>query len=120
MGLERRQAASNGEYEHVQQYDGRGYPCNPVAQTRASQLRRAQNDVLAAVGVVKRKDDKEREERSSAAKAKSDRLNLEDTVGASIDVSVLGLLICSTWWLESFRLRFMVSKLVILDSWVNS
>lgn len=95
----------------MQQYDERGHPCNPEAQTRASQSRQAQNDVLAAVGVVKRRDDQARKDRSFATRIAADRLKLEDTIGASIEVAALGLLICCTWWLESIRLRFLVSGL---------
>ena len=97
--------------EYVQQYDERGYPCNPEARARASQLRQAQNDILAAVGVVRRRDDRAKEDRSLAAKIAEDRQKLEDIVGTYVDINALGLLICTTWWFESIRLRFLVSSL---------
>ena len=36
---------------YVQQYDIRGHPANPGSRANARQARRAQNDVLATVGV---------------------------------------------------------------------
>ncbi|KAL9066223.1 MAG: hypothetical protein Q9157_007219, partial [Trypethelium eluteriae] len=93
--------------DHTQQYDDRGYPCDPGAQARASQMRQAQNDVLAAVGVVKRRDDRAKEARSVVDKIAAERMKLEDIVGTTLDVNFLALFFCATWWFENLRLRFM-------------
>ncbi|KAL9095618.1 MAG: hypothetical protein Q9165_002050 [Trypethelium subeluteriae] len=89
--------------DYIQQYDDRGYPYDPEAQARASQMRQAQNDVLAAVGVVKRRDDREKEARSIADRLAAARLKLEDIVGTTLDTFPYPLDISSFDIVESER-----------------
>ena len=93
---------------YSQQYDDRGHPCNPFAQYWASEMRQAQNDVLAAVGVVKRNDDQEQEHRQLDVQEVAKRLDFEKSVGATLETSFVALLICTKWCFDSFRLRLMV------------
>ncbi|KAL8656909.1 MAG: hypothetical protein Q9226_002444 [Calogaya cf. arnoldii] len=45
---------TQGDAPYIQQYDNRGYPQNRASRDLSSRSRRAQNDVLATVGVLRR------------------------------------------------------------------
>lgn len=90
---------------YVQLYDERGHAINPRAREYAKKLRRAQNDVLASVGVVERQPP---HAGLSGSEERLDRLDAEDTAGNAIAITTtLSENLC-TWWIGSIRARLTV------------
>jgi len=89
----------------MQLYDERGNPINPRARDYGKKLRNAQNDVLAAVGVV------ERRRRSSLLRALEPRqaaVDAEDSAGNALGLTVTVVENASTWWIGVIRDRLLV------------
>ncbi|OCL04982.1 hypothetical protein AOQ84DRAFT_356161 [Glonium stellatum] len=98
----------SSSYEQV--YDERGHPINPGSREHGRALREAQNDVLAAIGVVERRLSTSSEDLPSRKRRieKLERLETEDSVGNTIAfVSALSENIC-TWWVGCLRDRILV------------
>ncbi|OCK74708.1 hypothetical protein K432DRAFT_363251 [Lepidopterella palustris CBS 459.81] len=91
---------------YVQVYDDRGHPINPRSREHGRLLREAQNDVLAAIGVVERRPSPPSEmslQYLNERKEKLEMLEAEDSVGNSIAiVSALSKYV-STWWIDCLR-----------------
>lgn len=118
----------NGDY--VQQYDTKGRPVNQTTQARNAEMRRAQNSVLALVGVVESRELSEhhhemklryiREARHALLKEEQDR-------GEAIDSIATILLPLLTWWphgvLRRFLIGFYDAKVpfaeALVDEWHN-
>ncbi|KAF2842763.1 hypothetical protein M501DRAFT_1012160 [Patellaria atrata CBS 101060] len=109
----------NGDTIHangyVQLYDERGHPVNPRARAYARAMREAQNDVLAAVGVVVRNNQQNQERERIAENAlpsEEDRKTLvnalnENRAGVIITESFSLLRFLCTFW--SFSLGNRIS-----------
>ena len=110
--------AATSESEPIcyeQAYDERGHPINPRSREHGRALREAQNDVLAAIGVVERRlsTSSSLEDLPSLKRRieRLERLETEDSVGNTIAlVSALSENI-STWWVGCLRDRILVGFL---------
>jgi hypothetical protein len=97
---------------YIQLYDERGSPINPRARDYGKKLRNAQNDVLAAVGVVERRRSPS-ERRSGAYEQRLDALDVEDTAGNALAVAVTLAENGCTWWIGTIRDRLLVRILCL-------
>ncbi|KNG49257.1 small nucleolar ribonucleoprotein complex subunit [Stemphylium lycopersici] len=91
---------------YIQLYDERGNPINPRSHQYGKKLRGAQNDVLAAVGVVERR----RSPAEGLPGSSEDRLELleaEDTVGNAIALATTLTENLCTWWIGAIRERIL-------------
>ena len=96
--------------DYVQRYNSRGYPYNPESRAQSRRLRRAQNDVLATVGVCVERDE---DTLSTVANGGNDRKKVErvvteNEVGLGIAAGELGLAFLSLWGVSAFRGRLQV------------
>ncbi|ORY12148.1 hypothetical protein BCR34DRAFT_624494 [Clohesyomyces aquaticus] len=93
-----------------QRYDERGHPVNPLAREHGRRFREAQNDVLAAIGVVERRRSPS-DDLPGAYEERLERLESEDSAGNMIALaSTLAENLCS-WWLGSLRDRIMTFRM---------
>lgn len=77
--------------QHVQQYDAKGRPVNPLTNDRNAALRDAENAALALVGVVKRKDNNDRATELKFRAISSRRatvLKAENEIGKDVELAV--------------------------------
>lgn len=80
---------------------------NPRSRDHGKSLRNAQNDVLAAVGVVERRRSPA-DDLPGSYEERLDELDVEDTVGGVLgSVSAVSQQLC-TWWVGSIRDRVLV------------
>ncbi|KAK4500119.1 hypothetical protein PRZ48_008305 [Zasmidium cellare] len=106
---QRTQSTEDGR--HQQQYDSKGQPINPSIDAFNAEMRKAQNDVLALVGVVERKDLSERmeERRGRFVRERRERLlKDEQEKGELLDYAVAGVGFLSHLWTEAFVQRVQV------------
>jgi hypothetical protein len=104
--LPQRYQEFNGN-NYVQLYDERGNPINPRSREYGKKFRNAQNDVLAAVGVVERRRSPS-EGLPGSYEERLDELDLEDTIGNVLGASfTLSQTVC-TWWIGTIRDRLLV------------
>ena len=102
--LEARAPNSN---RYIQLFDDRGNPINPRAQQHGREFRRAQNDVLSAIGFLERRQSSSQdlpgpyEERLSL-------LETEHSVGEAIGQVSRPVMKVSTWWVASIKDRIIV------------
>jgi hypothetical protein len=105
---------------YIQQHDSRGHPINPASRDLGRALREAQNDVLAAIGVVERRASPLDEDEINALCRKIDILDTMEKENRAGDVAAslftLGE-VCATWWVGSLRDRVLVSVVVIWGTW---
>lgn len=92
---------------YVQLYDERGNPINPRSREYGKKLRNAQNDVLAAVGVVERRAHPA-ERLPGSYEDRLDKLELEDTVGDAVEATFTITEYACTWWIGTIRNRVLV------------
>ena len=88
-------------------YDSRGHPVNPWARSQERILRNAQNDVLAAVGVVERKIPElvfggDLDAHGNGADAEENTVG--DMIGNAADFDYQ----CLSWWIHAFTNRLLV------------
>lgn len=100
---------------YVQQFDTRGQPKNPAAKAAAKEFRHAKNEVMEAMGVVKRKGIQEIRRRKSADQERLAALLQENSYGPWLKALDSGLALLSLWWLMSLRSRFEVWEKCILS-----
>ncbi|KAL6709674.1 hypothetical protein ACN47E_001102 [Coniothyrium glycines] len=94
---------------YVQLYDERGNPMHPRSNSYGKQLRDAQNDVLASVGVVQRRR-LPSTGLPGSYNAHLDVLETEDTAGNVIALtSTIAENLC-TWWIGSIRERVLTFR----------
>ncbi|KAF2034742.1 hypothetical protein EK21DRAFT_55945 [Setomelanomma holmii] len=94
---------------YVQLYDERGNPINPRSREYGKKFRNAQNDVLAAVGVVER----QRSPSDALPGSYADRLeelDFEDTVGSLLGATLTLTENLCTWWIGSIRDRVLTFR----------
>ena len=101
----------------MQQYDSRGYPQNLVSRLLSRQSRRAQNEVLASVGICIGKDRGDKpmksmslDQRSSAKKSNIEGVRRENGVGLLITAVDLGLFCLASACFLGLRHRMQVSE----------
>ncbi|KAK5109749.1 hypothetical protein LTR62_006589 [Meristemomyces frigidus] len=103
-----------GSPESAQQYDAKGRPTNPRTIAIDAEMRRAQNTILAIVGVVQFRDSSTREHGEVSNFQGQERADLhssKDDVGESIDLLaglIHGILI---WWTECLVKRYQAGML---------
>jgi hypothetical protein len=90
-------------------YDERGNPMNPRAREYGKKLRNAQNDVLAAVGVVGRRASPA-EGLPGSYQDRLDLLDVEDTVGDAIEATLTITENVCTWWMGTIRNRVLTFR----------
>lgn len=96
---------------YEQAYDERGHPINPRSREHGRVLREAQNDVLAAIGVVERRLSTSSLEDLPSLKRRIERLErleTEDSVGNTIALVFALSENISTWWVGCLRDRILV------------
>lgn len=92
---------------YVQLYDERGNPINPRSREYGKISRNAQNDVLAAVGVVERRQSPD-DGLPGSYEERLDELDVEDTIGLVLGATfTLSQNLC-TWWIGTIRDRILV------------
>ncbi|KAF2810453.1 uncharacterized protein BDZ99DRAFT_520522 [Mytilinidion resinicola] len=100
---------------YVQQYDERGHPVNPASREQGRILREAQNDVLAAIGVVERRTLPLSEDDIQLLCKKIDILDTMESENNAGDlvaaVSTLADVLC-TWWIGSLRDRILTFQML--------
>ncbi|KAF2854509.1 hypothetical protein T440DRAFT_387141 [Plenodomus tracheiphilus IPT5] len=94
---------------YIQLYDERGNPINPRSREYGKKLRSAQNDVLASVGVVQRRQSPAHDLPGSY-KERLELLETEDSVGNVIAVAAELTENLCTWWIGSIRARLMTYR----------
>ncbi|KAF2474794.1 uncharacterized protein BDR25DRAFT_214690 [Lindgomyces ingoldianus] len=95
---------------NAQLYDERGHPINPRAREHGRRFREAQNDVLAAIGVVERRRSPS-EGLPGAYELRIEQLENEESAGNAIAfASRLAENLC-TWWLGSLRDRILTFQM---------
>lgn len=94
--------------KYVQIYDERGNPINPRAHEHGRTLREAQNDVLASIGAVERRQSPSHDLPGSNA-ARLQELDDEDMAGNAICLASTAAQSICTWWIGSLRARILVS-----------
>ena len=93
--------------QYIQLYDERGNPINPRAREYGRRSREAQNDVLAAIGVVEKRPSPS-DNLPGTYEEQLEQLENEDSVGNAIALfSTLSGNLC-TWWVGSLRDRILV------------
>jgi hypothetical protein len=97
---------------YIQLYDERGNPINPRSREYGKKFRNAQNDVLAAVGVVERRRSPSDALPGSYAE-RLDELDFEDTLGSVLGATVNLTENLCTWWIGTIRDRILVSIICI-------
>ncbi|KAF2109084.1 hypothetical protein BDV96DRAFT_503666 [Lophiotrema nucula] len=98
-----------GRNRHVQVYDERGNPINPRAREYGRRSREAQNDVLAAIGVVEKRPSPS-DSLPGTYEEQLQQLENEDSVGNFIALSsTLSGNLC-TWWVGSLRDRILTFR----------
>ncbi|KAI9781391.1 MAG: hypothetical protein M1839_005985 [Geoglossum umbratile] len=99
--------------QYVQQFDSSGRPINHASRTAVREMVRAQNDVLATVGVCYGIATGDKGSAHNRAKSERDRLESvmrENEVGLFIGAADLGVLFLANWWLDGIRHRIQVFK----------
>jgi hypothetical protein len=120
MQLDSSQAELPSQYQdfdgnnYVQLYDERGNPINPRSRAYGKKLRNAQNDVLAAVGVVERRRSPS-EGLPGSYEQRLDELDVEDTIGNALVVTVMVTEHLCTWWIGNIRDRLLVRIAISLS-----
>jgi hypothetical protein len=92
---------------YVQLYDERGNPINPRSREYGKKFRNAQNDVLAAVGAVERRQSP-LQPLPGSYEERLEELDIEDTVGNAIGAAFTISENLYTWWIGSIRDRILV------------
>lgn len=82
---------------------------NPRAREYGKKLRNAQNDVLAAVGVVERRASPA-EGLPGSYQDRLDLLDVEDTVGDAIEATLTITENVCTWWIGTIRNRVLTFR----------
>ena len=96
--------------QYVQQFDSSGRPINPASRTAVREMIRAQNDVLATVGVCYgiAAGDKASHSREKPERDHLELVMRENEVGLFIGAADLGVLFLANWWLDGIRHRVQV------------
>ncbi|TKA75191.1 hypothetical protein B0A55_05178 [Friedmanniomyces simplex] len=96
---------------YIQQYDSKGRPVNPATEARNAEMRRAQNSVLALVGVVESREHSQRESEVDLRRAKDERQALlasEDEAGSILEIVLTLVPPVLPWSIDSFIMRYQI------------
>lgn len=109
-------AVAQQSKEYTQQFTSRGHPTNPATERLFQKFCNAQNEVLAACGVVVRKDINRKRNQNQKRVPNSvqvEQLDSENKIGFMVKVCdrVSGNL--ASWWLDSLRHRQMVHRIAV-------
>ena len=112
----RREAAVSGRYVHL--YDSRGHPVNQASRALTRRLIRAQNDVLATIGVcvANPQSNALTIQRSGTTNVFPedgdfiDGLDCTSATGLGLLASDFACLFLATWWNAGVRYRLQVSN----------
>ncbi|KAL8739180.1 MAG: hypothetical protein Q9190_007875 [Brigantiaea leucoxantha] len=121
------QTGSRASGSYVQQYDRCGHPINPVSRSLARQSRRAQNDILATVGVCTRPEQaidpsQDSGERRTVPTAKTSKLAnamLENNIGLTLSLADLTEYHLLSWSTLGLLNRFQVGSLYASNNGVQ-
>jgi hypothetical protein len=105
-------AHENDAAGYVQIYNERGHPINEETGKADRRLRRAQNEVLKVVGVVRSRHEKESQNLRQQGLSNdeiTDMLDNEQLTGVLMRVLTSPSTELASWWIVSLRARFMVS-----------
>ncbi|KAK1074816.1 hypothetical protein LTR12_002472 [Friedmanniomyces endolithicus] len=91
---------------YTQQYNSKGRPVNPSTEARNAEMRRAQNSVLALVGVVESREHSQRESEVELRRAADELREAEDDTGSMLEIAVMLLQRPLTWWIDSMSKRY--------------
>lgn len=103
---------------NTQQYDNKGRPFNPATDARNAALRKAQNDVLAAVGVCERRDaasSSARHGESMARERSSELRQREEEWVEDVELGVRLVRLFAVWWPVCLQQRFQVGPLSVFN-----
>ena len=98
-------------HEYTQQYDARGRPINPSIDHFNTEQRHAQNEVLALVGVVERKDETDRSSArnyDTIQKARQKLLTDENERGELLEHAAFASSFLLHIWPDAFRQRIQI------------
>lgn len=91
-------------------YDERGNPINPRAHAYGKRLRDAQNDVLASVGVVERRQSPS-DGLPGSYEDRLDELESEETAGNALALMSTVVENLCTWWIGTIRDRILTFRI---------
>lgn len=100
---------ADGQY--IQQYDSNGRPTNPATEARNAEMRRAQNSIMALVGVVESRDNSARANESMyrhIREARRELLKAEHSHGENLDSLASIIAPSTTWWIDCLLMRFTI------------
>ena len=104
-----------GNDRYIQQFDTKGRPINPTTEYRNAEMRRAQNSILALVGVV---EERERREQSDELKfrhiRKARQATLKDENEVGYHMTVLPVLVGLPleWGIDCLLKRCIILSLI--------
>jgi hypothetical protein len=104
-------AHENDAAGYVQAYNERGHPINEYTGRADRRLRRAQNEVLKVVGVVRSRHEKEYQasrEQGLSNDELTDMLDNEQLAGVLMRVLIIPSTELASWWIVSLRARLLV------------
>ncbi|KAK1092781.1 hypothetical protein LTR48_003660 [Friedmanniomyces endolithicus] len=93
---------------YTQQYNSKGRPINPTTEARNAEMRRAQNSVLALVGVVESREHSQRESEVELRRANEELREAEDGTGFLLEIAVMLIQRPLTWWIDSMSKRYQI------------
>ncbi|KAF2090630.1 hypothetical protein K490DRAFT_61955 [Saccharata proteae CBS 121410] len=108
------QTPPHEEAGHQRRYDDRGRPVNPESRALDRELRAAQNDVLAAVGVVERNKIRNPSRAAIFPQQKDaqvvERVKTEEFCGTLVAIFGTLLRYSGVWWVNALLDRIMVYR----------
>jgi hypothetical protein len=96
---------------YIQQYDSKSRPINPATELRSAQMRKAQNSILALVGVV---EDREHSFRTQSLRSRFRReaqqriLKDEHERGEDLELALISARPVLTWWIDCSMQRIQL------------
>ena len=106
------QARAFDDQSYIQQFDDRGHPTNLESERCSKRFRKAQNEVLAACGVVVRRDaDRKRKQDQTKRHEDAQLMVLQNENNIGLVAKCMDRLTGDvlTWWISSLRMRLTVS-----------
>lgn len=101
----------HGASDYIQEYDSKDRPINPVTEARNAELRRAQNSILALVGVVEDRDLQQQHDWTKHREIREARQNVLEAENARGDDLGMILELVSVpleWWVHCLFRRCVV------------
>lgn len=101
-------ARDSNTNNYIQLYDERGNPINPSAREHGRRSREAQNDVLASIGVLERRQSPSAD-LPGTYEEQIEQLENEDSAGNAVALASTLLENLCCWWVGSLKNRIIVS-----------